>query len=155
MPKDQQNKTEPDSKGLERHELDAIDQRILQLVLTYPGITDKEISEEVGLDRSTVNLRKNAPKVQAALNRYLQEPIDTIRDAMKKAARVLVKALDSQNEKVRVTTAIKILTSEGILKHHLDASDKEVSEPLVIETSKETITVYPSGIHYAEKDKPN
>jgi hypothetical protein len=74
---------------------------------------------------------------------------------MKKAARVLVKALDSQNEKVRVTTAIKILTSEGILKHHLDASDKEVSEPLVIETSKETITVYPSGIHYAEKDKPN
>lgn len=123
---------------LERHELDSIDRRILELRMRYPAISDREIAEVVGLSRKQTNKRQHAAKFKAALEQFTQEPIDTIRASLKKAARVVARALESNDEKLRVATALKVLYSENVMKQKADETAREV-EPLVIVTSKEEI----------------
>jgi hypothetical protein len=139
-----QNIPESPKLPLDRLALDALDKRILQLELSYPSITDQEIADEIGVDRKTVNRRRLAEKYQKAIHSFLAEPIETIKASLQKAARVLVKALESDDEKIRVGAAIKILASEGVLKLRPE-NGEGVAEPLVIRLpmAKETITIAP------------
>lgn len=151
-----QSATVSHAPPLDRVALDALDQRIMQLELNYPTITDEEIGDEIGLGREAVNRRRNAQKYQAKINSFLAEPLETIKAALSKAARVVVKALDSQDEKVRVTAAFKILMSEGIIKQKVE-TDNANSDPMVftLPNSQQTIIVSPNGKAPASVEQKN
>lgn len=114
------------------YNLDAADKKLLQLMLSYPSMTNEELGSVVGLERSSVSRRTNDPKFLKALNEFYKEPLSIIEDNLRKAARVLVKALDSEDERIRVGVAIKILISSGVLKNKVNIEGDD--GPLVIES---------------------
>lgn len=110
---------------LRRFELDAIDQKILQLRIAYPAITDREIAIVVGLSRKRVNLRQQKEKFKNALSHHFSEPLELLKSGLKRAAEVILESMESPNEKVRLDAAVKLLSSEGIMNYKRENSPME------------------------------
>jgi hypothetical protein len=77
--------------------LDAIDKNILTMELERPGITNKAISEVIGIGPDLISKRRKATAYQRALHELLKSPLDIIRDGQAKAARKLIKLLDAKD----------------------------------------------------------
>lgn len=123
----------PDASDiLSKYELDQIDRKILELRLKYPTISDSEIAHLIGMTRKQVNKRKNKKAFQDALNQFTEEPISILNRAMNKAARVVARALDSADERLKVSTALKMLISHGAIKVRHEV-EPQVFEPFIID----------------------
>ncbi len=116
----------------EQYQLDTMDQRIMQLKIQYPTITDGKIGELVSLSRTNVNRRRRKPAFKAAIAEYFKPAQQRIEQSIDKAARIYVASLDSKNEMIKRQTAKELAVHAGILKVKEENAAREV-EPLVIE----------------------
>lgn len=121
-------------------ELDAVDWAILYQEWKEPKATNDEIGEKLGLSMGAIRMRRRSYRLQRAREEFFKEPISIIQGALRKAAMVVIEALDSTDERVRVGTAIKMLYSNGILKREPDERAGE-NEVLVISTSREKLMI--------------
>lgn len=133
------NNTETEPKPLNKDEtlakyrLDEIDKALLQHKVNYPAITNREMAIVLNLNESTVAARVRKPKFKAALDKFFQEPMDTIREAATRAAREYVKLMDDTSDKrLRERVLRTILISNGILRSRVDESGHD-GEPLTVE----------------------
>lgn len=120
------------SEIMAKYELDTTDKRIFTLIITYPTMSDKDIAGMVGLHRSQVCRRTNKDKFKNALSEFYKPPIQILREGLSKAARNLIKFLDSDDARIRFMASVKLLQSEGLIKTRQEDSNKGF-EPLTIE----------------------
>lgn len=137
----------PRLSAAERYNLDAVDQKMLQIKVAHPKITDEALAELVDMSRTAVNIRRNKPAFKAALAEYFMPAADRIRNMADKAARKYQKLLDSDNELIVERVASKVLVSEGALRERQEV-DVTLHEPLIIKRpmAKEIIEIQPNKL---------
>ena len=97
---------------IKKKELSISQQQAIHLLLT--GLNDKEVATELGVARQTVtNWRNHDSTFMAGLNSERKAAWlanqERMRSLMARAIDVLVDCLDSENERVRQSTAVQIL----------------------------------------------
>lgn len=83
------------------------------------GLSDREVSEKVGVSRATVcDWRNHNAVFQASLNRrradLFAEGADRLRTLVGRAVGVLGAGLDSQDERIRQSAALAVLKTVGL-----------------------------------------
>jgi len=118
-------------KSTDDNKLDVIDRKIIKLVIENATYTDNQIAEKLGLERTTINKRKNSKRVQEEIERLQKSALDEFLDAQKEAVRVGKELLKSDNEHIRLM-AFKAFTQniqsrkleiEGVKIVYLDKDD--------------------------------
>ena len=97
---------------IKKNELSISQQQAIHLLLT--GLNDKQVAAELGVARQTVtNWRNHDSIFMAGLNSERksawQANQERMRSLMARAIDVLADCLDSENERVRQSTAVQIL----------------------------------------------
>jgi Winged helix-turn-helix DNA-binding len=95
------------SKSLRK--CDAIDHKIVQLLIENPCATDEEIAGTMGVTRMTVNRRRNSGGVSRQLESTLALPAETIRRLMSKSLVRLELLLDEPDPRIRAYAASQLL----------------------------------------------
>jgi DNA-binding Lrp family transcriptional regulator len=129
-------------------ELDDIDRNIIKLKLEKPGISGADIARIIGGSKERVNKRLQKEKVQDVLKQATKPAIDILLEAQPKAARRLIKELNSEDSNIAIKAAREIL--KGVLSENIkigniepleqklsDFMDKEDLENLIKELKKE------------------
>ena len=92
----------------EYHILDEVDKELLRLKLEKPTISYSVLAEKIGMSLQHVFKRCKDETFQKALAEYQKHAIDIVRDAKQKAARKLVKLVDSSDERVSLQTCLAL-----------------------------------------------
>lgn len=121
-------------------DLDAIDWAILYQEWQTPKVNAGDIAEKLGLSYGVISRRRNSYRLRRAREQFFKGPTEMVQAAMSEAAMVVIEALRSPDERVRVGTALKMLYSHGVLKREPSESGQE-SEVLVISTSRENLMI--------------
>lgn len=130
------------AKALDNHQLDMIDQQIIDLMHDYPRITDSEIADVVNLSRSQVTRRKNCPKFKEKMAELNREPEEILRAGLKDAAKryLDLSKHSTPDHSVREKATKSILTTFGILKNgtitFVDETSKLSDEELTSRAEK-------------------
>jgi hypothetical protein len=93
-------------------ELDEVDKELLRLKLEKASITYIEMAEAVGLTTRQICKRTLNPTFQKTLAEYQKRAIDIIVEAKERAARKLIKLIDSENDTVASKVCIALLAAE-------------------------------------------
>lgn len=141
----------------EEIELDAIDQKLLAIECQYPGYTDEELGEHVGLARAAVNRRRNKPAFKRAYAQYTLPARERMESPalLSKAARKIESLIDKGEDNVAERAATKVLTSAGILKHEAQVQ-LNLPRPVIITMGdKKLIAGVPEAIEALTKEEKN
>jgi DNA-binding Lrp family transcriptional regulator len=118
-------------------ELDDIDKEMIRLRLERPTITYREIGEKLDLNLKQVWKRYNEPIFQRALTEFQKKAIDIILDAKAKAARRLVRLVDSENEQVAAKVCLALCADAlPAIRHEHGGIDGKPIEYSVTEKRK-------------------
>lgn len=98
------NNTEQDKVKFSKRELD-----VISAIKQYPELNDEECAEKIGLKRTQFNIIKNRPHVKERLLSEEEKAIQIITDLKVEAAEELGNLLKSEDDGVRLRTAVKIL----------------------------------------------
>jgi hypothetical protein len=90
-------------------ELSPEHQFLLKLMVEHPHETDAWFAEQCGVNRTTIHNWKFRPLFQAALREAMKPAIKIIEESQPKAARILRKKLESEDETVQIKAAGLIL----------------------------------------------
>lgn len=90
---------------IKEYSLRPIEFKILELVLTYPEITDAEISKEVKITRSNINRIRHKPAFIAEYNLRTDKAIDIIMKNKTNAVVTIVRKMKSKDERVSLKAA--------------------------------------------------
>lgn len=88
------------SNGKRKGELDELDMEILRHVLAKPTIPMMELQQLVGINRVSLWKRMGNEKFKETLREYQKSALEIIQSAREKAARKLVKLIDSKSDQV-------------------------------------------------------
>jgi hypothetical protein len=83
--------------------------QLLESVLAYPGATDAEIGESLGLSRVQISRRRNSPDFKILMGNHIQASLEPLLLARGKAVRRLCLALDSLDERIALKACELIL----------------------------------------------
>jgi Tfp pilus assembly protein PilE len=100
------------TKRLPEHlktELDDFDKELLRAKLEQPQATLVELAARYDKNFKTIYLRTSQPLFQRTLKEYQKEALQIVLDARTKAARKLVKLIDSNSENVSARVCIAML----------------------------------------------
>jgi hypothetical protein len=129
-------------KALQNHQLDHIDQQIIDLMHDFPRMTDKEIGDVVGLARISVTTRRNCPKFKEKMAELNRAPEEILRASLKDAAirYIELSKHSTPDHSVREKATKAILTTFGILKNgtitFVDETSKLSDEELTSRAEK-------------------
>lgn len=101
---------------LDRHELDAIDIRIIGAMVDFPSITEKEIGALLGLSRSAVAARKGKEKFKKRWAEINAAPIDKIKKQLGRLTDEYIKLATGGDQPVRERALRTLLTTHGIVR---------------------------------------
>jgi len=119
------------------HQIDEVDRELLRLKLRYPTRTLTELAENVGLKYTQTIKRVNREEFQLMLRAAQLDAIGVIKEAKIKAARRIVKLVDSENEMVALKAAQMLCADilpalnvkhSGEVKHMIETSPEQERE---------------------------
>lgn len=87
-------------------ELDAMDTAILRYALQFPGLTQQQIGNLVGLNREAVNIRMNAPKFERAIASANRSALEIFADNKRRAAVRLGNLIDDPDARIAIRASI-------------------------------------------------
>jgi hypothetical protein len=87
--------------------LDAVDQKIIKLLIRFPKITQYAVAKEIDMSMGQTRKRINKPAVQEALTELAKNAMDQIKDVQADAMRTLRDLLRSKNETIKLQ-AVKL-----------------------------------------------
>lgn len=110
--------------------LDETDKKMLAYKVEYPGMTDIDLGELVGLDRQQVNLRRTRKLWQDAFDEAVKPHDEFLNAKKQKAIRMYWKLASSKNENIAERVLSKLLMHWKILR--IEAGELEPFDPIVI-----------------------
>lgn len=129
--KTQQPQQPQQAKALGKYTLDAEDKQIMALKLDHPGITTEDIGKIIGLSRDAISRRINAPKWQAAWEKFHTPAKNMIEEKAGELTRKYLALAKCGNPQVEERVIRTLLISMGIVKNKIDI-DADGFEPLII-----------------------
>lgn len=108
-----------------RQELSIRQKNAIDLIII--GKTDQEVADEIKVSRQTVNSWKNKNAIFVAELNYRRNSIwesqmQRLRLLVSRAVDALNDGLDSDNERIRVTSAVNTLKAVGVFGRNLEIS---------------------------------
>ena len=92
-----------------KKELDEVDRELIRLILEVPSRTQRELGAFVGIREGAVAARYQHPVFQEALIELQRGEVEVITRARQRAARRLVRAIDSPNEENAIKVCMALL----------------------------------------------
>lgn len=90
-------------------ELDEVDKELIRLKLEVPGRSLVDLAELVGFEWKAVGKRMAHPMVKRTIYEYQKKAIDLVKEAKEKAARRLIKLIDSEHEPTAAKVCLALL----------------------------------------------
>lgn len=101
-------------------EIDDIDKELIRLKIENPSITKTALSEKLGVCRENIINRLDKDSVKKAIIELQKGALDILLEGQTKAARKLIKLLDSSDERIVLKAASEIL--KGVLSDKIDVN---------------------------------
>ena len=89
--------------------LSARNRAIVARLIEEPGISDRELSAELGIDRRAVGRARQQPETVKALDAFYEDIAAALIRLRRKAVRLLNELLDSEDERIQVRAALGLL----------------------------------------------
>lgn len=98
----------------ERYDLNETDKKVIQYKLRFPDITQNEIAQLCSISDNMVSLIFQKPSVKLILKEFEGDWLEMLVNAKEKAAKRLIKLIDSKTESIALRTCESILQLDKI-----------------------------------------
>lgn len=100
-----------EQKATKEDSCNEVDVAIVSILTSNPAISDRELGEQLGLSRQTVNRRRNSQVVKELLKSRIEDSFtqDDIKRLIAKSMRAVEQCLDSHDERIRLAAAIPMV----------------------------------------------
>jgi len=100
--------------------LNALEKRIVYLVVNKPSISLSLLAKELDLDRRTVEKLLNKETVKIAVANFQKDCDQLLMESLTRAAQVVRGALHSEDEKIKTRIAVDLLKGLGKFRNYND-----------------------------------
>lgn len=100
--------------------LNALEQKLVFLVVNKPAISLQALSKELDLDHRTVQKLLDKETIKIAIQEFQKNCDQILFDSLTKTTQVIRAALNSKDEKIKTKVAVDLLKGLGKLRNYND-----------------------------------